>query len=252
MGWGAKDYLIEIARGGVEGARPDGSYGERSALAADAAHRVIWPNGVFAIPSSNGVQMTLVSTDAADDKDAGTNVRSVEIHYLDADLNEGHEEVQLEGLTPVTTIAADIRFIQCMHIQTSGANAVAAGIITAKNSGITYSQIAAADTRCASSARMVPAGKRLFVAGLSAGATSGTASAGVTVRVVASELDNHQYLDPLMLVPFGSVGLQDGSETFILPVPIPFKAGTVVAMTCKVDKDALVSGAWFGWIENAE
>jgi len=243
------DHATDIARGIIEGSRPFVSYGEREVQAGEV-NRVIWPNGVFSIPDEGGVQMTVVST-SADDDETGTNARVVEIHYLDADLNAQDEYVTLQGLTPVLTIATDVRFINCMHIHEWGDTPTAAGIITANVGATTYSQIAIDDTRCASVARMVPTGKRLMVAGLVAGATSGTAAAGIKIRIASSAFENHNYVYPLTLIPGGAVALQDNSVTFRPPVPIPIPAGAVVAMTVSADKAADVTGSIFGWIEDA-
>lgn len=245
-----RDFRLMVARGDIAGAESFGSYGERTALGGET-NRVIWPNGIFTLPPVAGVQMTVVST-SANDTAAGTHVRTIEIHYLDSNLDQRHETVIMAGLTPVLTTATDIRFIQCMHIQTVGgaSTAFAAGDISASFGGVTYSLIAAGDTRCTSSARMIPGGKVAFVEGASASATSGTSAAKVRVRIVASELDTHQYLDPLILIPFGSIGVQDGSEATTFPLPLRFSAGTVIAMTVTTDKDANVNGDWFGWIED--
>lgn len=241
-------FPVQVARGLVSGAQPIGSYGERTTAGAET-NRIIWPNGVFTLPDAAGVQMSIVST-SANDAAAGTGIQTIEIHYLDEDLIEKTEIVTLNGLTPVLTTATNIRFINCMHIQTYGANAYAAGDITASNGGTTYSQISTNETRCTSSARMIPAGKRAFLAGASAGSVSGTAATSAVVRIVATELDNHQYIDPLIFIPFGSVGIQDTSESFNFPVPLPFSAGSVIAMSATVDKAATVTGSWFGWLED--
>ena len=240
---------VDIARGNVTGSRPFSAYGER-VVGAGEVNRVVWPNGVFTIPDIAGVQMTVVST-SADDDEAGTNARVVEIHYLDINLNEQEEHVTLQGLTPVVTAATDIRFINCMHVHEWGTDPSAAGDITAYVGATTYSQIAAGDTRCSSSARMVPKGKRLFVAGMVAGATSGTAAAKVKVRIASSAFEEHNYTYPLTLIPGGAVGLQDNSVTFNQPIPLPVPAGAVVAMTVTADKAADVTASWFGWIEDA-
>lgn len=242
------DYQTQIGRGKVTDVIPSGSYGERTTAGAET-NRVIWPNGTFDIVGETGVQMSIVST-SADDDAAGTNVQTVEIHYLDGNLDRQSEIVSLDGLTPVLTTATDIRFIDCMHIQTYGTTAAAAGDITASNGGTTYSLISTGDVRCSSSARMVPRGKKIYVAGAVGGSTSGTAAAGSVIRIAASELDNHQYLnDDFMLIPFGAVSLQDSSESFNFPVPVPFNAGTVIAMMHTTDKAATVTGSWYGWEE---
>lgn len=241
-------FETQISRGEVAGAKPIGSYGKRTTTGAEN-NRVIWPNGVFSIPDAAGVQMSLVST-SADDDETGTGIRIVEIHYLDADLVEQSEFVTLQGLTPVLTAATDIRFINCMHVHTFGTSAYAAGTITASNGGTTYSQISTGQLRCSSSARMIPAGKKCYVAGAVAGAVSGTAAAGVFIDLVASELDDNQYTDPLIMFPQSGIGLQDTSVTFNFPVPITFNAGTVIALSLTTDKTAIVGASWFGWLED--
>ena len=243
----------QIGRFRVPGATPFGSYGERDASSAES-NFVVWPNGPFQIPPATGVQMSIVST-SGNDALAGTNVQTIEIHYLDSNLEDGVEILEMDGLTPVLTTATDIRFIQCMHIQQFGDTAEAAGDITASyddgGGPVTYSQISQGDTRCSSSARMIPANKYGFVAGAVAGAVSGTSAARVTVRLVASELDNNQYLDEqFMLIPHGSVSVQDTSLGYNFPIPLRFNPGTVIALTLSTDKAAIVSGSWFGWTEN--
>lgn len=242
-------FETQLARGNVAGASPFGAYGERTASAGET-NRVLWPNGAFSLPDAAGVQMTIVSTDAADDK-TGANARAVEIHYLDANLEQQIEQLDLDGLTPVVTVATDIRFINCMHIHEVGANPYAAGTITAKNGGVTYAQVDPNQTRCTSSARMIPAGKKCFVAGAIGGAASGTAAAAVVMKIVASELDVNQYVDPLIFYPYGGIGIQDTSATYRFPVPIVFSAGTVIALTVTTDKIAVITGSWFGWLEDA-
>lgn len=244
-----RDLRLMVARGDIAGAKPYGAYGERLAGAGET-NRIIWPNGVFTLPDAAGVQMSIVSTSANDDKDAGTGIRSIEIDYIDATLTEQREIVLLEGLTPVLTQATNIRFINCMHTKTYGDfPATAAGDIIASNGGTTYSQIAAGANRCSSSARMVPAGKCCFMAGAVGGAASGTAAASVVIRIVASELDENQYIDPLIMFPFGAIAVQDTSATYTFPVPLCFNPGTVVAMSVTTDKAANVAGSWFGWLE---
>jgi len=241
-------FETQVARGNVQGAYPFGSYGKRTATGAET-NRIIWPDGTFTLPAAAGVQMTLVST-SANDAAAGTNIRKVELHYLDADLAPQSEIIELNGLTNVTTVATDIRFIQCLHVHTYGTSPYAAGTITAKNAGTTYSQISTGELRCSSSARMVPFGKKCFVSGAVAGAVSGTAAAGVFIQIVATELDTFQYTNPMILFPHGGIGLQDTSVTFNFPVPLVFNAGTVIALSMSTDKAAIVGASWFGWLED--
>jgi uncharacterized protein YqgC (DUF456 family) len=243
------DFGTSVARGRMSGAYPYGSYGERDASSSEV-NRVIWPNGTFTLPDAAGVQMSIVST-SADDDITGTNARTLEMHYIDSNGEEQNEFVNLDGTTPVLTTATDIRFINCLHIHDIGTNAYAAGDILASNSGIIYAQISANNVRCTSSMRMIPTGKVCYVAGAIGGAVSGTAAAKVVLKIVASELDIHQYIDPLILIPYGGIAVQDSSEAYNFPVPLKFSAGSVVGMLLTTDKAATVTGSWFGWLEDA-
>jgi hypothetical protein len=243
------NYATQIARGNVQGAVPFGSYGKRTATGAETNH-LIWPNGTFVIPPATGVQLSIVST-SANDAAAGTNIQKVELHYLDINLNEQSEIITLNGLTPVLTTATDIRFVNCMHVHEYGTSPYAAGDITGTNGGNIYTEIQTGELRCSSSARMVPNTKVCYVAGAVGGAVSGTAAAGVFMHIVATELDTFQYVDPMILFPYGGIGLQDTSVGYNFPIPMKFKAGTVIALTMTTDKAAIVGGSWFGWLEDA-
>ena len=58
--------------------------------------------------------MKLAST-SANDTAAGTGIRKVRIHYLDADHVPHEEVVTLNGLTAVNTVATDIYRINRLH-----------------------------------------------------------------------------------------------------------------------------------------
>ena len=242
---------VEIARGRVSGAKPEGSFGELTTAGADA-NKIVWPGGNFKIPNQAGIDIDIVSS-SIDDTSAGSGVRSIEVHYLDINLDEQAIIIPLTGTTPIVSAITGVRFINCMHIETVGTPGQGAvGNIKAYIGAQNYSYIKIGDVRCSSSARMVPKGKRTMVAGIVGSAISGTSAARSLVQIVATELDAHQYIDQELFMPFGSIGLQDSSEGFNLPVPLPFKEGTIVALLLKTtDKAALITGDWFGWIEDA-
>lgn len=244
----AESLALDIARGFITGSENFGAYGQRTTAGAESDY-VIWPNGVFSIPAAAGVQMSVVSTSAADAA-AGTGIRTVELHYLDANLDSQAEIVTLNGVTPVLTVATNIRFIQCFHAVTVGSGLKAAGIITAANGGTTYSQINTGALRCSSSARMVPRAKRCLLMGAAGSASSSTADASVSIQIVASELDGDQYNVPLLLFPYGSIGTQNSGMGLLFPIPFSFQAGTVVAMSGTTDKAATIHGSWFGIVED--
>lgn len=242
------NYLLNVSRGFITGATPFSGYGKRTTTGAET--NVIWPNGAYAFPAAAGVQMSLVSTSVNDDS-AGTGIRSVELHYLDADLAEQAETVLLDGTTPVLTVATNIRFIQCMHIATVGSGGMAAGTITASNGGNTYSEIATAGVRCASSVRMVPAGKKLFINSMYGGSTSGTATAETIISLASPTFGTHDFTTSNIFIPLADASFQDSSGGISITCPIVFTEGQAVGMTFTTNKAATIVGNWFGWLENA-
>jgi len=241
-------YASEVSRWNVSWAQPFAAYWELITSTWRANH-LVWPKDnspALAVPDEAWVQMTLASNNAADDKDAWTWIRSLHIHYLDWDLNVQTELIDLEGLTTVTTTATDIRFIQCMHIATVWSARQAVWNISATNAWTTYSYVLAWSRRCSSSARRVPAWKRLMIKSLYAGATSGTAAARVTVRLVTTNILDYDYTEDALTIPQAAISFQDGSEALVLDQPFPVPAWVVVAFETTCDKAASIT-AWFVW-----
>jgi len=239
------------AYGGYRGpnATQFSSYGELDVAGAVTNH-LVWPDGPdLNVPPETGLQMTFVSTSANDDKDAGTGAQSIEIHYLDVNLDQQIEQIFLEGLTPVLTNATDIRFINAMHLETFGATKQTAGIVTATNSGTTYGQIAANKIRNSSSARMVPNNYKLRIVAMYGGGISGTAAARVVVRFFTTVLDAHDYTQDGLMIPFTAVGVQDLSLAISNIPPFTISSGVVIGFQCDTDKAALVSAGFFGELE---
>jgi len=245
------NHAVSIARGDIEGSQPFGAYG-KLVTSGSVTNQVLWADGDWSAPPATGVQVSVVSTSAEDGVD-GTGIRSLHVHYLDIDLNPQIEIIILNGLTPVLSTATNIRFIQCAHLETYGSAKVAIGIITFKDSETEaiYNQIDPTENRCSSSARMVPIGKRAVVTGMVGSSISGTASTSSSISIASSFFYDIDYTADSILIPFGSVGIQDGSETFNMPIPAIFPEGSVVAMICATDKSAIITGGWFGWLENA-
>ncbi|HEY6018753.1 MAG TPA: hypothetical protein VIY48_02355 [Candidatus Paceibacterota bacterium] len=242
------NYALNVSRGRISGAEAFTAYGEKTTTGADSG--VLWPNGAFVFPAAAGVQMSVVST-SANDTAAGTGIRTIDIHYLDANLAPMTETVTMNGTTPVLTVATNIRFIQCMHMATFGSGKSAAGNITASNGGNTHSYVATGDVRCSSSVRMVPAGKRLIVADIFGGATDATSSANAIIRAATPTFDMHDFTSSSIFVPTAAAAFQNGSAGLKLLCPITFTAGQSFGLTFNVDKAATVVGSWFGWLENA-
>lgn len=248
MSFVPNDYELNVARGKIGGAQPYGGYGER--ITSGAASGVVWSNGTYTFPPAAGLQMSIVSS-SANDTAAGTGARTVDVHYLDADLAEHVETVTMNGTTPVLTVATNIRFIQCMHLVAFGSGKAAAGIITATNTAVVYSEIYAGSLRCSSSVRMVPAGKRLIITSMYGGSSSGSAGAKTIIRLSTPSFDGHDFTTNNLFMPLFSAAFQDASNGLTITCPLAFTAGQSVGMTFETDKAATVVGSWFGWMENA-
>ena len=162
----------------------------------------------------------------------------------------------MAGASLVTSVATDIRFINEMHVYTfgSGSGSIgrghAQGIITALAFGVVRSTIMINQRLQKSSARMVPKGKRLFVADTTVGSSSGSADARCTFTLVASQYNSKLFDDPFLFIPYNAMSTQDSSVLFTLPVPLQFSEGTVVAFEVSHDKTCTVEAAFHGWIED--
>lgn len=240
---------LEVARGRVSGASNISSFGELTTAGAVTDH-IVWPlSGApnLAVPASPGAQMAIVS-DSANDAAAGTGIRQVSLIYLDGNLDQQSEIVTLNGTTPINTAATDIRFIQCMHLYAAGSGKKAAGNISATNGGVTYSYIASGKRRCSSSARRVPAGKRLVIHSLYGSCISGAGQARAEIRFVMTGIDQSNLTEQAITFPFATIGVQDCSEaissqSFVVP------AGIVAGFEATIDKAATVNAGFFGFLE---
>jgi len=241
-----------VAIGKIEGSAPFGAFGKIDAASA-LTNQVLWADGEWEAPPSEGCSISIVST-SAEDGVGGTGIRELHIHYLDADLEPQIEITETDGTTDAVMIAANVRFLQCAHLTETGfgSTKAAVGIITFRNTstGAVYNQIDPNENRCTSSARMVPKGKRAIITGMVGSSISGAASTASSISIASTYFYDIDYTADSILIPFGSVGLQDGSEAFNLPIPAVFPEGSVIAMICTTDKAAIITGDWFGYTED--
>jgi hypothetical protein len=249
---------IEIARGRVEGAQPVAITGTLTTSGA-VTEIMVFPGSTVKDPSVapvGGVQMTIVST-SAQDSAAGTGVRTLRFNYLDANLNPQSEIVAMNGTTPVLTTATNVRWVGDLTGLTFGSEKHVVGNITVTNSGTRYKYLEAEARATRSTAFRVPAGKRLIVHSIFAGANSGSAAAKVQISFVASVIANldgsvDRFETSGLLFRQGTIELQDNTTALADGALAAFPAGVIVGFRVTADKAATASAGFYGWIEDAD
>ena len=170
-----QDKGSDVATGLISGETIMSAMGERETMAVVVSGEDVWrgnelspaPTSTTSIPtpSSSGEQMTVVS-ESNNDTGAGTGVRTIKIHYLDAVGDEQTETITMNGTTPVNTVATDIRFVNDMYTTSVGSGGVAADhikIYKTGSTGLVYNMIAQGGNKSLVPNRMVPNGKTLVI-----------------------------------------------------------------------------------------
>jgi len=226
------DNGLEVAKGNVDGTTGFYSLGERSSVGTTATGEDVWEGTATTIPEPPdvGEQMTLVSTMAADDIDSGTGIQTVRIEYLDATGAEQTEDVDLEGVTTVNTMATDIRFVNAIYAVAVGSGGVAAGIITIyklATPATVYNMIAVGGNMSMVTNRMIPLAKSFYLTGWNA--TANVAAKPVTVRIRSTQR-NGALLDGVFLF-IDSAALELASYTYKWAVPVCIPALAIVKVS---------------------
>lgn len=257
--WKNSDIDISISpaelvmRGYVPNASGFHSYGEDSTGLTGSTNRIIWPLTADILPlvSASGVALSIVS-DSAQDAAAGTGARTILLHYLDANLAAQTLTVTMTGTTPVDTTTlgvTDVRWINCVHVVTAGTDRAVAGNINITGGGDQLAYLPAGEVRCSSSIRRVPAGYTGYICGIVGSSIGLTSATRTTIRVVSSYAEGVSFASQGILVPFGTIGLLDNSQTMELSCPFVIPEGEFVGFVATSVKDAFISADLFGWME---
>jgi hypothetical protein len=211
----------------------------------------IGPTVTYVFPPAGGIQMRLVSS-SANDTLAGTGAQKMMIHYLDASYIEHSEIISMNGTTPVTTVATNILRINSFHIYQSGTGGTSAGNISLTNTAgtITYAYLDLNYNESRMAVYTIPAGKTLYLNHWqgSSGTTTGNHFTRIALRATSHSgilLNTFNAID--------EVGTMNGGDNITFPIPIAIPATADVKITAISDSssaDAIVMGAFHGWIEN--
>ncbi len=251
-----RDFKAEVTRGEVAGVSIMNALGEREGMLATASGEDIWrgndlspaPTSTTTIPTPGaaGEQMTVVSESAQDDMTVGTGVWSIRLHYIDAAGAEQTEDIDLDGTTPVNTVATDIRFVNDMYSTAVGTGGVADDHIKIYKTGtvgLVYNMIALGGNKSLVPHRMVPAGKELVLMGWHCEEAQGKRCA---VRIRSTDMNG-------VLIPgvfcFKDVAYLNKSVSGDLAVTASVPALSIVKVSGWPDATPAEAGcSWWGYL----
>jgi len=207
---------------------------------------------VYVFPPAGGIQMRIISTSANDDGNpVGTGVRTLRIHYLDANYAVQSEDLTTNGTTAVTTIATNILRVQEVHTLTAGSLGAAGGDITLENTAgtVVYARMATGYNRSRNGVFTIPAGKTGYLTHWNAfsGTSIGTHYTRFTLR--ATTHDNT--LLSVFVAQDAKGNLNGGDETYY-DIPIRLPAQTDIKVSVVSDAagaNALCNTHISGWYE---
>lgn len=164
----SSEFLFEVARGNISGIKSYIIVGRKDSISTTALDDISQIPATTVIPDGGGIQMEVVSSSASDTSD-GDGARTVGIHYLDSDGVEQEEDITLNGVTPVNTVATDINHVQWMHVKARGGGATETAIgnisLRSTDGATTYEYIAAGGNQSLSCRYVIPANKTGYILG---------------------------------------------------------------------------------------
>ena len=119
-------------------------------------------NGRFNFATGTGAAFTVQSSHATDDV-ADVGAQKVTVVYLDNALAIKSEEVDMDGVTPVSSVALDFKHPMYSYVSQVGSNRASAGNIVVKSGGTNYDYISAGFNTSTQARVTVPAGFNLRV-----------------------------------------------------------------------------------------
>ncbi len=161
-------FGLQVAKGDILGHTRLTITGRKDGISASALDDVTQIPGTTVVPNPGGIQLEVVSTQAADDGDpVATGIRTIEIVYLDTSGIQQFEVLTMNGVAAVTTVATDIDKIQWMHAITAGSVGVSAGNISLQGvgAGTVYEFITAGGNRSLSCRYHVPSDVTAYIKG---------------------------------------------------------------------------------------
>ena len=120
------DFGTEVARGSLTYTKQFSISGFNPDIDNAFEDLIPW-GGNYITPPAGGIQMSVQSSNTADNNTNGTGVKSIAIDYLDASFVSHTTTVILNGQTSVLTTPVNIYRINEVHTETVGSNGYAVG-----------------------------------------------------------------------------------------------------------------------------
>jgi hypothetical protein len=178
-------WNLQVARGKVTGASQVNIFAFSDSV--KTTFYTLWEltgTTQYAFPAS-AVTMTLVSTSASDNTRA-----TILISGLNSSWDAITETVTLNGVTGVTTTNQFLRINSMVMTSTGTGQTTNVGTITAKNGGVTYSQISIGVGRSQAALYSVPNGYTMYITSINA--FNGDAAPGNAINYQVKTINNAQ------------------------------------------------------------
>jgi len=179
------DWSLQVARGKVTGASQVNIFAFSDNVKTTLY--TLWEltgTTQYAFPAS-AVTMTLASTSASDNTRA-----TILISGLNSSWDAITETVTLNGVTGVTTTNQFLRINSMIMTSTGTGQTTNVGTITAKNGGVTYSQISIGVGRSQAAVYSVPNGYTMYITSINA--FNGDAAPGNAINYQVKSTNNAQ------------------------------------------------------------
>ena len=261
-----QDFKLEVLKGNVPGTSVLTGFGERESIGTTSTGEDIWRGNqlsatpaalashvLIPTPDPAGEQMSVIS-ESVEDVAGGDGASTILITYIDGSGEEQTTPLILNGQTAVDVTPSDVKFVQSLNVVTLGSGnitGVTAGnirIYKKADATLVYSMIEAGGNMSLESARMVPAGKHLYLQSWNAGEAN--AQGRLTMRLRAdSAIDGDTLQTGVFL--FRSTAYINRTTTAEITLGFKIPAGSTVkasAWAAAINSQASVT--WWGYLIN--
>ena len=249
---GCKTLSDDIADGSATGYSPFFMSGLSNSI--NGSYTGLWPLNTAIVYPPSAIQMEIFSNSNADDftPPSSTGAHKVLLNYLDNAYIERSELLELNGGTHVLTQATNILRVNSMHVTVTGTGKTNSGVINLRDSSAnTYEQILNLYGNSTSCRYTVPAGKTLYLTGMSATATSTAGGKNLTLYIKSTSEGNDVY-SGIFLNKYIAV-VRDNGIAFAFPTPIKIPATAdvqVVGLSDALAAVTAVANVW-GYLKSA-